>query len=125
MIVFVNETPQAPTLEHRWEMFDAAYVAYRAGDGSAAGVMAAIEALVDCYWQDGVVDVLEERTAALPGLGPVIASCWWSPAVPEELVERMERLGCEPRGPSRRLRQERWVQVPTRGGTGTRRSPKP
>ena len=103
-------------------MFDAAYVAYRAGDGHAAGVMVAIEALVDCYWQDGVVDVLEERAAVLPGLGPVIASCWWSPAVPDELVERMDRLGCEPREPSRRVRQQRWVQIPTRGGTGTKRS---
>jgi hypothetical protein len=76
----------------RWQRFDDSYVAFCAGDGNDAAVMDCIEALVDSHWDAGVVDTLEEREEDLPGIASAIESCWWSPKVPEELIERMNAI---------------------------------
>jgi hypothetical protein len=114
-MVRVNEesAPEARSLDDRWADFDEAYVAFRAGadDGHPAWFMATIEALVDCYWQQGVVDTLEERAEILPRLAPVIATCWWGDHIPADLIARLDRLAEAPHSPTRRDRQARF---PTR-----------
>jgi hypothetical protein len=65
--------------------------------------MEAIEALVDCYWRDGVVEVLEERVVTHPELRSIVGLCDWDAEVPEALQDRLARLaGHRPPDPTAR-----------------------
>jgi hypothetical protein len=54
--------------------------------------MEAIEALVDCHWDQDVVELLEERIVVHPELRSIVGLCVWDAGVPEPVQDRLARL---------------------------------